>query len=714
MLNENRKVLYFIHEEIVLNDLIIFSVKNKDNDFLFNILNTDGTTPKTMSVNWRSISHIKQDLAEHITINKINMNKLSKPKSFSVSKETVEVDFKGIICECANLLKSGIMNQTIILIGYANKWHEINALDLGADNSDLESFKQFIEVMKLSLVDLGICSEEPKKDYSLKHEDFMGLEKEFPKHSYINISKLNDYEKTQGGYSGKFTLRMTLRAIDQQNLSIEGWIMAAKERKAEFLKSLNTTLSQELKEEEMKEKTLKEKFTEAGSKETVTELEITEGNQLGIPVEKIALPVTKTNDYIDTRMSQLTALGLKFDVSSGSFNGLGFFITQNSISDDSEEDWNILINKITQEKTKSKVTPAVVAEIIPATENTPISQIPVKKPVSVQVFENFTPERISELVGLKEKQLEIVKANPVVKITDKNSYEKAKKTAATLLKASTAIDGKDGVDALGVRCINAFKKMFSCETGIIAKLTRDPYDQQKTIISSWENAELLREQAEQRAKLAKIKARTDELFAVPFTFNGSVYSIGTVYCLPSQIESASDEDFKIIVENGKAIKTALDAQALVESEKDKQIERLKAQLAALGALNEVSNTEAVELPTNINAMTPQPVEKTKIMDMNAGANPVIKTPAIGPTTTQDIQQPTGYTMPPQENVLLNRLDLEHLEHIEKPAYIKCRGYYARALKDVGVMLSEIMSNPDVTIKKAPKIVELAEILKKSV
>jgi len=419
---------------------------------------------------------------------------------------------------------------------------------------------------------------------------------------------------------------------------------------------------------------------------------------LGIPVEKIAQPATETGDYIDTRMNQLISLGLKFDTSSGSFSGIGFFVTQNSISDDSEEDWSILINKITQEKSKNKVTPAVVAEIIPAAS-------PAKKPVSVQVFENFTPERISELVGLKEKQLEIVKANPVVKITDKTSYEKAKKTAATLLKASTAIDGKDGVDALGVRCINAFKKMFSSETGIIAKLTRDPYDEQKTIISSWENAELLREQAEQRAKLAKVKFRTDELFAVPFTFNGSIYSIGTVYCLPSQIECASDEDFKIIVDNGKAVKMALDAQALIESEKDKQIEQLKAQLAAaLGALNEVSNTEPEHTAPKIETVLPA---------SSSVANPVVNSSSQHVTASATIL-PTGPVLPPQENVLLNRLDLEHLEHIEKPAYIKCRGYYARALKDVGFMLSEIMNNPDVTIKKAPKIIELSEILKKSV
>lgn len=568
------------------------------------------------------------------------MNELSKPKSFSASKETIEVNFKGTICECANLLKSGIMNQTIILVGHADKWHEVNSLDLGADNSDLQSFKQFVEVMKLSLVDLGIISEEIKTDYSLKHEDFMGLEKEFPKHSYINISKLNDYERGQGGYSGKFTLRMTLRAIDQQNLSIEGWIMAAKERKTEFLKSLNTTLSQGLKEDEMKEKTLREQFTEAGKTEEVAELVVTEGNHLGIPVDKIELPVIET---------------------------------------------------------------PIHAEILPT-----MAQV-AKKPISLQVFETLTPERISELQGLKERQEDIVKKNPVVKITDKKTYEEAKKTAAVLLKASTAIDGKEGIESTATKYLNTFKTMLKNALLPIAKLTREPYDEQKTIISSWENAELLREQAEQRAKLAKIKARTDELFAVPFTFNGSVYSIGTVYCLPSQIESASDEDFKIIVDNGKAIKTALDAQALIESEKDKEIEKLKAQLAALGALNEVSNTESVA--THANTVTETPVSNIPASNPNS-VGP--QSGNVSQNKSPMVSSPTGPVLPPQENVLLNRLDLEHLEHLEKPAYLKCRSYYARALKDVGVMLFDIMNNPDVTIKKSVKITELAEILKKSV
>ncbi len=360
-----------------------------------------------------------------------------------------------------------------------------------------------------------------------------------------------------------------------------------------------------------------------------------------------------------------------------------------------------------------KKNEVIEAVVLTNTNNTPISSIPVKKPVSVQVFENFTPERISELVGLKEKQLQIVKENPVVKkITDKTSYELAKKTAAILLKASTAIDGKEGVDALGVRCINAFKKMFSSETGVIAKISRDPYDEQKTIISSWENAELLREQAEQRLKLEKIKKRTDELFAVPFTFNGSVYSIGTIYCLPSQIESATDEDFKVIVNNGKAIKQALDAELLAQTTKYAKIAELEAKLAAFEALQNMSNTKPTE--TVVNTPSELPISNIpKSIPNSVDPQPGSVNQNTSSVPNEPTKQPINYVMPPQENVILSRLDLEHLEHIEKPAYIKCRSYYVRALKEVGLLLSDIMNNPDVTIKKSVKIAELTEILKKS-
>jgi len=333
-----------------------------------------------------------------------------------------------------------------------------------------------------------------------------------------------------------------------------------------------------------------------------------------------------------------------------------------------------------------------------------LPKTPAKKPISLQVFETLTPERISELQGLNESQLAIVKANPVIQITDKKTYELAKKTAATLLKASTAIDGSSGIEATATKYLNTFKSMLKNALQPIAKLTRDPYDEQKTIISSWENAELLREQAEQRAKLAKIKLRTDELFAVPFTFNGSIYSIGTVYCTPSQVETATDGDFKIIVENGKTIKQALDAELAIQAGKDKEIAELKAKLAALTQLSEMSNTEP-EPTAAIPISNSVPAPELKSSPANQVEN------FMNPAVTEK----PAYVLPSIENTLLNALDLKNAEHLEKPAYIKCRGYYVQGLidaaKEIELILNDITPNP---VKKSERIANLCEILKKSV
>lgn len=550
------------------------------------------------------------------------MPKLSKPKSFSVSNETIQVDFQGTTCEVANLLKSGITNQTIVLVAHADKWHEINVLDLGGDDSNLEAFKNFVETMKLTLVDLGIVSKNVKTDYNLTHQDFMDLQNEFPEYDYIKISKLHDWEVATGRNWSIFEKRLTLRMLTRDKKTIE-----------DYIKENDLSKKQNIENMESQAETL------------IQELELTEGNQLGITVEKIDLA-------------------------------------------------------------------PVDAEVI-KTENT--SAVPAKKPISIQVFETLTPERISELQGLKEKQLEIVKNNPVIKkITDKTSYELAKKTKSVLLKASTAIDGKDGIEATATKYLNTFKNMLKNALLPIAKLTRDAYDEQSQIISAWENAEALREQAEQRAKLEKIQKRTDELFAVPFTFNGTIYSIGTVYCTPSQVETATDEDFKAIVENGKAIKQALDAEAELQAGKDKEIADLKAQLAAFMALNNISNTEPEPELKMVTVQKTASNGPTEIF-INTPANNTVQKPV---PTTQAAPQPQTpapvYNLPSPDNEPLNRLDLENAEHLEKPAYIKCRSFFIRGMKELSseieFILNDAAPNP---IKKSERIQNLLEIIKKS-
>jgi hypothetical protein len=48
-----------------INDLMLLVAKDKEG-YIFNLVDLDGNTPPNFSVNWRSISHIKQDLKEHL------------------------------------------------------------------------------------------------------------------------------------------------------------------------------------------------------------------------------------------------------------------------------------------------------------------------------------------------------------------------------------------------------------------------------------------------------------------------------------------------------------------------------------------------------------------------------------------------------------------------------------------------------------------------
>ncbi len=68
MLNEGlkKKEHYTTFAYHQVNDLIVLIV-NKEKNFLGNILDANGNTPKDFSVCWRNLSHIKQELKEYLT-----------------------------------------------------------------------------------------------------------------------------------------------------------------------------------------------------------------------------------------------------------------------------------------------------------------------------------------------------------------------------------------------------------------------------------------------------------------------------------------------------------------------------------------------------------------------------------------------------------------------------------------------------------------------
>jgi hypothetical protein len=66
MLNEGlkKKEQYETFAYTQVNDLIILVVTNKEKNFLGNVLDSKGNTPKGFSVCWRNLSIVKQDIQE--------------------------------------------------------------------------------------------------------------------------------------------------------------------------------------------------------------------------------------------------------------------------------------------------------------------------------------------------------------------------------------------------------------------------------------------------------------------------------------------------------------------------------------------------------------------------------------------------------------------------------------------------------------------------
>jgi len=642
--------------------------------------------------------------------------KLKKGRGFESSNERVLVKFAGTFhdVEIAFLLKSAIINQTIILVGYEGVWHEINALDLGLDNSDLNAFKDYVETHALSLADVGVETEKKQQDYTLTYTDHMELSKKFPDYDYIQIGKLETYLKSQGGPGGIYSLTEELKRYTRDGITIDEGIRQSEQMKKNIIDGrhpLDNGNNNNLKEENM-------------------------------------------NQTIIKRTQELIACGLIADA-AGNYTGHGFTVTSNSIENDADTDWAKLIvniigtggNVVAQHiadmvnDQATVETTTHVAEVIgdgsaePQTEAkpeaaatttpAPTASEPAKKPVSMTVISNLKPERITELKDLQETQNQIVKANPFIKITDKATRDAAAKSVQILLKASTAIDGKTGILAQFVTQTNNFIKMGKDYLNPLAKITRDAHDLQKKELEAWDNAEAIRKTKEKKAKTQKIVDRTNILFAIPMVFNGELYSIGTLHILPSKIESATDAEFDALVAQATAL-------AKIESDKDEALKKMAAILAANGLNPDgtpITATPVAAAATPVAETTAAPVTQTPATPA-AVATPTVETtpaaqtvaePAAATTATTGVVRfaPSPvYTMPSPDNKIVNNFDMQHLGLISEnpinPNFIKCRAYFIEGTKQVAAEIEAILNDPDVTVKKSVRIANLVAVLKSTV
>ncbi|WP_374464169.1 hypothetical protein [Chryseobacterium sp.] len=98
-------------------------------------------------------------------------------------------------------------------------------------------------------------------------------------------------------------------------------------------------------------------------------------------------------------------------------------------------------------------------------------------------IEQFDAKQLPELQGMKEKQLQIVKENPFVEITDNKSYEEAKKARTTLVTARTEIQNQDKLIASKIK---KFREAVAGVSEELIAITKPHEDKQQSEVKRWE------------------------------------------------------------------------------------------------------------------------------------------------------------------------------------------------------------------------------------
>lgn len=365
----------------------------------------------------------------------------------------------------------------------------------------------------------------------------------------------------------------------------------------------------------------------------------------------------------------------------------------------------------------SRNTPVVYEEVVNTEkpqQEIIVDTVPVPVPVpedavSITMFENLSPAKITELSALRAEQEKIAKENPVITITNATTYKEAKKVKAILLSASTKIDGKTGVFANAKRFINDFKSKFDKEGEEIAKITREPHDKQQSNIKAWEDRVLL-----------QVQNRTKELTSIPFVYNSESdnYSIGTLIVTQKDIETLSDKDWSVLIEQAKAIKIAMDSlkseQDAKISAQEKEIAELKAMLQQLLPNKENTAEETKDYPIS-EIKTPNPKSDYTFQEKVYAAVTSSETPfepeqpaTQSQSITEQIKPISGYVLASPENMLLNYFDLMHAEVLEEPGFLLKREGYIQCQKDVAKELHRIFYEIDPSIQKSKEIIKLYE------
>lgn len=97
-------------------------------------------------------------------------------------------------------------------------------------------------------------------------------------------------------------------------------------------------------------------------------------------------------------------------------------------------------------------------------------------------IEKLDAAKLPELQGLKEKQLQIVKENPFVAITDNATFEAAKKARTALVSARTEIQNQDKTIASKIK---KFREMVSGISEKLISITKPHEEKQQEEVKRW-------------------------------------------------------------------------------------------------------------------------------------------------------------------------------------------------------------------------------------
>lgn len=616
------------------------------------------------------------------------------------SHGSATVSFGSHKYECANLMERGVVVRTRLLIGVGDRWNIVDVTKYGIPDSNLEAFRSHVEASGMRLTDFGIDNAEKEyPDHNLHHADFLALQEQFPPFTYLEIARYDTYmKKLHGKPMVMYFLRRDLKAMQESGRTINEEISHIEAQKNEIINNQ------------------KPKFLTMAEIPTVQE---------------------------EQRRKMLTDRGFEYNEGDQSYTlNLGpaasFTVSLRSIVDDTVEDFQAYLDNVdasldwnegpadaetempaqeTAAAAPATEAPQTAATTLPATPAQPADAAKPKPPVSIEIFGTMKADRISELVGLEEKQRSVVAANPFVKIADAATLKQAKAAKAALLKAST---DTEKIETNASKYLNAFKDMIKKVVLPAAKITRDAHQKQAEEITRYEKAEEIRLAEEQRAKLAKINERSTRLFAVPFAFDGQIYSIGSVYITPSQIETLPDADFDALVAQGVSAKADADAAAEREAQAKQATEN--ALRTAAETLRGLGQHEAADkiladaglLP--ITAADPQePVPATP-------AAQTVATPAAQPTQTQTASPAAtpapkpGIFVPekvfepakPGDYILQAFDDAHGAETHQKPGYIQVRAYMKEGRRLYAAEIAKIFASD--SQKKASEIKALNDIM----